>query len=73
MKSSIYGYNSNNDKLVMLVALCYTKDINCLIYIFTHHLQRWTHSHVTKEKKKHGGGDVITGSVPAIGIPCLKG
>ena len=34
MKSSIYGYNSNNDKLVMLVALCYTKDINCLIYIF---------------------------------------
>lgn len=35
MKSSIYGYNSNNDKLVMLVALCYTKDINCLIYIFS--------------------------------------
>lgn len=34
MKSSIYGYNSNNDKLVMLVALCYTKDINYLIYIF---------------------------------------
>ena len=34
MKSSIYGYNSNNDKLVMLVALCYTKDINCLIYIY---------------------------------------
>ena len=34
MKSSIYVYNSNNDKLVMLVALCYTKDINCLIYIF---------------------------------------
>ena len=34
MKSSIYGYNSNNDKLVMLVALCYTKDIDCLIYIF---------------------------------------
>jgi hypothetical protein len=28
---------------------------------------------VTKEKRKHGGGDVITGSVPAIGIPCLKG
>lgn len=37
MKSSIYGYNSNNDKLVMLVALCYTKDINYLIYIFIHH------------------------------------
>ena len=28
---------------------------------------------MTREKKKHGGGDVITGSVPAIGIPCLKG
>jgi len=26
---------------------------------------------VTKEKRKHGGGDVITGSVPAIGIPCF--
>jgi hypothetical protein len=28
---------------------------------------------VTREKRKHGGGDVITGSVPAVGIPCLKG
>jgi hypothetical protein len=28
---------------------------------------------VTNEKRKHGGGDAITGSVPAIGIPCLKG
>ena len=28
---------------------------------------------MTKEKRKHGGGDVITGSVPAIGIPCLNG
>ena len=35
MESSIYGYNSNNDKLVMLVALCYTKDINRYIYIFS--------------------------------------
>ena len=71
MKSSIYGYNSNNDKLVMLVALWYTKDINCLIYNLIHHLKRWTFGHVTKEKRKHGGGDVITGSVPAIGIPCF--
>ena len=28
---------------------------------------------MTREKRKHGGGDVITGSVPAKGIPCLKG
>lgn len=33
MKSSIYGYNLNNDKLVMLVALCYTKVINNNIYV----------------------------------------
>ena len=34
MESRIYRYNSNNGKLVMLVALCYTKDINYLIYIY---------------------------------------
>ena len=28
---------------------------------------------MTNENRKHGGGKVITGSVPAIGIPCLKG
>jgi len=38
MYSSIYGYNSNNDKLVMLVSLCYTKVINNYIYIFFHYL-----------------------------------
>jgi hypothetical protein len=28
---------------------------------------------VTREKTKHGGGYVITGSVPVKCIPCLNG
>jgi len=28
---------------------------------------------VTRESRKHGGGDAMTGSVPAIGIPRLIG
>ena len=32
-----------------------------------------TFGHVTREKRKHGGGDVITGSVPVKSIPCLIG
>ena len=53
--------------------VCYTKGINCLIYIYFTTPQTVTHSQVTREKRKHGGGYVITGSVPVKSIPCLRG